>query len=563
MTAISPDLSRHARALAPDFQLEREIGRGGMGVVYLALDVRLDRQVAVKVLPDMLTESAPQRDRFLREARTAARLSNPNIVPIYRADEKDGVVFFVMRYVDGESLAERLVRRGTIPATEAASLLRDVALALDYAHGRSVVHRDIKPENIVIERGSEAPMVTDFGIARVMEAAPATATGQVLGTVHYMSPEQVLGEPLDGRSDLYSLGVVGFRALTGALPFNADTATAVLVSHVTKAPPKVLDVAPSVPPVLATIIDRCLMKDRDARFESGAAMAKAIDDAAVEIALHTEQIAQTPPVVSAREAEAVWKRAAELQAETGLQQSLRSPAQPLAPVTEEDRRSLTSGYRFGDVRDAAAEAGIPQRYVDRAASELGLATSAADATPSLALAEGTLKTNPWIGSPTNIFYEVEVPVEARMEDYELFVDMIRRKVGEPGNVSTLGRTLLWSVGDQQRKVQVTIAARAGRTTIRADERLKPLVGALFGGIVGGVGGGVGGGAGMPIGAKVFHSVGAGFGMFGAVVLGAFFFARRRFHSVRAERERDLRGLVDSLAEQVRRSGRASLPRSGA
>ncbi|MDQ6827996.1 MAG: serine/threonine protein kinase [Gemmatimonadota bacterium] len=559
MTSITPDLSRHARALAPDFQLEREIGRGGMGVVYLALDVRLDRHVAVKVLPDMLTESATIRDRFLREARTAARLSHPNIVPIYRADEKDGVVFFVMRYVDGESLAERIARRGTLPATEAASLLREVALALDYANGRSVVHRDIKPENIVIERGSEEPMVTDFGIARVMEAAPATATGQVLGTVHYMSPEQVLGEQLDGRSDLYSLGVVGFRALTGALPFNADTATAVLVSHVTKAAPKVLDVAPGVPPALAAIIDRCLMKDRDARFASGAEMAKAIDEAAGEIARHTAEIAQTPPVVSAREAEAVWKRAAELQAETGLQQSLRSPAQPLAPSTDEDRRSLTSGYKFENVRDAAAEAGIPQRYVDRAASDLGLAT-ATNAGSSLGFTVETPKQNIWAGSPMSIFYEVEVPFEASPEDYELFVDMIRRKVGEPSNVSTLGRTLLWSVGDQQRKLQLTIATRAGRTTIRADERLKPLAGALFGGIVGGVGGGVGSVLGVPLGAGALHSVFAGLGMFAAVVASALLFARRRFRVVRSKREADLRSVVDAIADQIRRSAQPTLPR---
>src|SRR5689334_9681271 len=212
-----------------------------MGVVYLGVDVKLDRPVAIKVLPEQLAGVPEVRERFLREARTAAKLSHPSIVPIYRADETDGVVFIDMAYVDGMSLAELLAAGASLPMIGLVRILRDVALALDYAHTHGVVHRDIKPENILVERETQRAWVTDFGIARLAEAKPLTATGQVLGTVHYMSPEQISGEPVDGRSDLYSLGVVGFRALTGRLPFDSDTASAVLVAHVIKPPPKVRD----------------------------------------------------------------------------------------------------------------------------------------------------------------------------------------------------------------------------------------------------------------------------------------------------------------------------------
>jgi len=267
-------------ALAGRYSLERELGRGGMGVVYLAREVRLDRPVAIKLLPPELAAIDTLRERFLREARTAARLSHPYIVPIHSVDEIDGFVFYVMAYVDGETLAQRVTDRGPLSPAEATRVLREVAWALAYAHAQGVVHRDIKPANILLERGTERAMVTDFGIARLAHASGETGIGELLGTPEYMSPEQASGESVDGRSDLYSLGVVGFFALTGGLPFSAATVQGVLVQHITKAAPALSTVARGIPASLARTIDRCLEKTPAARYPTGEALADALAPAA-------------------------------------------------------------------------------------------------------------------------------------------------------------------------------------------------------------------------------------------------------------------------------------------
>jgi serine/threonine-protein kinase len=277
------------RALAGEYSLERELGRGGMGIVYLARDVQLDRQVAIKVLPTSLASRAGLRERFMREARTAAGLSHPNIVPIHRVGEAGEFVFFVMAYIDGESLGQRLRERGPLTPAAAAKLLREVAWALAYAHGRGVVHRDVKPDNILIERETGRALVTDFGIAQIVSIATlgdashgsVTEPGQVMGTAHFMSPEQAANDPVDGRSDLYSLGVVGFLALSGRLPFHASSVPALLAKQLTEVPPPLAREAPVVPERLARAVDRCLRKDRDERFSSGEALAEALEPAAV------------------------------------------------------------------------------------------------------------------------------------------------------------------------------------------------------------------------------------------------------------------------------------------
>ena len=264
-------------ALAGEYSIQRELGRGGMGIVYLARDVQLDRDVAIKVLPTHMARTAESRERFVREARTAAGLSHPNIVPIHRVGEAGGFVFFVMSYVEGETLGERLRARGPLPPADTMRIMREVAWALAYAHGRGIVHRDVKPDNILLEAGTGRALVTDFGIAHVdTHDRPVTDPGKIMGTAHFMSPEQAASAPIDGRSDLYALGVVGYLAASGRLPFEASSVPALLVRQATEAPMSVLRAAPGLPPALGAAIDRCLLRDPGARFSDGEAMAAAL-----------------------------------------------------------------------------------------------------------------------------------------------------------------------------------------------------------------------------------------------------------------------------------------------
>ena len=251
-----------------------------MGVVLLARDLSLDRPVALKLLPTALAVQPVLRERFLREARTAAGLSHPHVVPIHAVEEHEGLAFIAMALVDGETLAERVRRTGPLPPREVARILREVAWALAYAHGRGIVHRDIKPDNIMIERGSGRALVTDFGIARPVERSSATdrltLEGQLLGTAAFMSPEQAAGEPVDGRSDLYSLGAVGFYLLSGRAPFDERTIEALLVARFTRAAPPVASARPDVPAALASVIDRCLARQPYDRYPSAEAVAEAL-----------------------------------------------------------------------------------------------------------------------------------------------------------------------------------------------------------------------------------------------------------------------------------------------
>jgi eukaryotic-like serine/threonine-protein kinase len=268
------------RSLTSSYELDREIGRGGMGIVYLARDRRLKRQVAIKLLPPELAFRSEIRTRFLREAETAAQLSHPNIVPIYSVDERDGLVYFVMAYVNGDTVASRLHARGPMPPDEVRNIMIQTANALAYAHERGVVHRDIKPDNILIDHEDERVMVTDFGIARaVTEGADArlTATGMAIGTPAYMSPEQSMGErEIDGRSDLYSLGIVAYQMLSGELPFTAQSTPALLVKHISERPPPVDERCPDAPRDLTRAIMLLLEKEPANRFPSAEALSTAL-----------------------------------------------------------------------------------------------------------------------------------------------------------------------------------------------------------------------------------------------------------------------------------------------
>ena len=275
---MDPLLDRVVAAVGDHYLIEGEVGRGGMAVVYRALDLRLNRHVAIKVLPPELAFNADVRTRFLREAQTAAQLGHPNVVPIFTVDERDGIVFFVMALIDGASLAELLSHDPMQPIAEVRRVLSEVADALAYAHGQGVVHRDIKPDNIIIERKTGRAVVTDFGIARAAAGEHRlTVTGVAVGTPAYMSPEQALGErDIDGRSDLYSLGVVGYQMLTGTPPFKAANTPAMLVKHVSEIPRPVRELRADVPPPLAAAIDRALAKKPDDRWSSAAAFRQAV-----------------------------------------------------------------------------------------------------------------------------------------------------------------------------------------------------------------------------------------------------------------------------------------------
>jgi len=277
LPAPSPELLAFQRALAGRYSIERELGRGGMGIVFLAREVALDRLVALKLLPPAVAARPGVKERFLREARTAARLSHPNIVQVYTVDEVGGFVFFAMAYVDGGTLGDRIRTRGPLSNSEAVRMLRDVSWALAHAHVQGIVHRDVKPDNILFDTATGRSLVTDFGIA--VAAADGDDSGhasQVVGTADFMSPEQAKGGAVDARSDLYSLACVGFLALSGKTPFEGPTASAILVKHVSEPAPSVLSAAPHAPPPVASALDRCLRKDPEQRFRGGDALADAL-----------------------------------------------------------------------------------------------------------------------------------------------------------------------------------------------------------------------------------------------------------------------------------------------
>ncbi|BAH40097.1 MAG TPA: serine/threonine protein kinase [Gemmatimonas aurantiaca] len=580
-----------ARAVAAEFRLLSEIGRGGMGVVYLAEDTRLLRRVAIKTLLPHMASDAQVRERFVRESRTAAGLSHPGIVPIFSAADQHGVVYFIMGYVHGESLADRLARSGPLPAREALLVTRQVADALAFAHAAGVVHRDIKAENVLIDQSGRA-VITDFGIARMGDAQPLTATGTVLGSVFYMSPEQVTAEALDGRSDLYALGVLLYHLLTGRFPYERSQASAVLVAHVTSPVPSLRDVLPDASSALDALVQRLLAKSPDQRTPSAGALLEQIDDvlhdrtpanlavlaprvpAAGVVASDRTAVAAVvvPPAVvpasrttptpsdaalSSAEAHQVWERAAALQAHTGVivpppEFLLRTPA---------DGEPLTRGYDVVVVKEAALEAGIDAKYVERALLERADAHSLALADrEAVTLQVGESQQRPpsiWMGAHNKLEFEATLDGEVPLDYFEEMVDEARRAVGEMVNVSVVGRTLTITTGGTRqrqgnvaRELQIQVAVRNGRTIIRAFEDLSPTWGGLFGG--------VGFGAGLGLSPLVFgltlkfahDPVMAAVGAVTAF-LSAHGLARAIFVHTSRKREQTLRDLVQRLARQAR------------
>jgi tRNA A-37 threonylcarbamoyl transferase component Bud32 len=275
-------LLQNLQAINERYQVERELGRGGMATVYLALDLRLHRQVALKVLRPELAASLG-KERFLREIEIAARLSHPHILPLSDSGETGGHLFYVMPYVEGESLRQRLESEGQLPVAEVIAIVRAVASALTYAHHHGVVHRDIKPENILLARDSEGgaphPVVADFGIARALDASGGerlTETGLALGTPAYMSPEQAASGRLDGRSDIYALGCLAYEMLAGQPPFVGATAQAILARHAVDPVPSLHTVRATIPASIEAAIERALAKVPADRFATADEFARAL-----------------------------------------------------------------------------------------------------------------------------------------------------------------------------------------------------------------------------------------------------------------------------------------------
>jgi eukaryotic-like serine/threonine-protein kinase len=274
--AVLPDNERLGR-----YQLEREIGRGAMGVVYLGRDTAINRMVAIKAIPLAAefsdAELVEARSRFFREAETAGRLNHPNIVTIYDVGEERGLAYIAMEYLKGRHLSEYAKSNNLLEPRKVLEIIGRTAEALGFAHKQQVVHRDIKPANLMYDPSSDVLKITDFGIAR-LSGAGSTRTGIVLGTPSFMSPEQLEGRTVTGHSDLFSLGVSLFQLLTGQLPFTADSMTG-LMQQIAEAPhPPLRAFRPDLPACVETVIDRALAKNPEARYDSGAQMAAALDD---------------------------------------------------------------------------------------------------------------------------------------------------------------------------------------------------------------------------------------------------------------------------------------------
>jgi serine/threonine protein kinase len=279
--------ARLQAALGAEYAVEGRLGSGGFAVVYLVRDVNLKRKLAVKVLSPDVISSHSVLERFKREAETVAQLSHPHIVPLHFIGNKEDLVYIVMQAIDGGSLADRIEKEKRLPIEEASRYFGEVASALAHAHKRGVVHRDIKPQNVLLDAESGRSLVTDFGIARTAEGGSLTATGMVVGTPTYLSPEQVTGEPSDHRADIYALGVMAYEMLSGEAPFTGATPTAVLMKRLAGPPQPLKERRPEVPSMLADLVDACLATDPNERLNNAADITRALTGASPVSGGHT------------------------------------------------------------------------------------------------------------------------------------------------------------------------------------------------------------------------------------------------------------------------------------
>ena len=448
---------RMDQALADRYRIERELGAGGMATVYLARDLKHDRPVALKVLrPELAVVLGGER--FLREIRITANLQHPHILPLLDSGEAGGFLYYAMPYVEGESLRERLRHAGPLPRDEVLSLTRQVASALDYAHGQGVIHRDVKPENILLHQGEA--VVADFGIARAVMSATSgealTRSGVPLGTPGYMSPEQAAGsQRLDVRTDVYGLGCVVYEMLVGGTPEMWPTEEAVRLGRFVDASAAHRERLDRLPGRLEQALVRALAVRPADRFASPVAFAEAL--AAV-----TEPSAPLPD----EEVRRVLARAAELQLE-----------QPTSP----------GALTLGQVEQIAAEVGIPPEHVRAALREREAAAGAVPAVRARAEVVPSDGAQALAGKSGVQFAEKRarvvrvVPREVTSAELESLVAEIQTTLGLVGHTSIVGRSLTWSPaaqGSGGRQIVVTVSSGGGGTEIRVEERID-LTGELF------------------------------------------------------------------------------------
>ncbi|HEY3475112.1 MAG TPA: serine/threonine-protein kinase, partial [Anaerolineales bacterium] len=318
------------------YQLKEELGQGGMATVYRAYDPMFEREVALKILKRESLKDVQVRERFERETKIIARLEHPAIVPVYDVGRDRDQLFFVMRYMAGGSLIER-IQRGSLSLAEIGHILQRIAAALDYAHSKGVIHRDVKPGNILFDEFENA-YISDFGIAKFAQGMPRLTHSGIIGTPTHMSPEQARGEEVDGRSDIYSLGVILFEILSGKTPFEATTPLGMAFKHAAEPPPHIRDINPNLPAGLEPIIDRVLAKNRNQRYASGADLADAFVATLAEPL--PPDISLATPIVPRAQTDA-RARAEEL---------------PSPPLTPSGRRSKSASWMVGGVILAAVAA---------------------------------------------------------------------------------------------------------------------------------------------------------------------------------------------------------------
>ncbi|MEO8451093.1 MAG: serine/threonine-protein kinase [Gemmatimonadota bacterium] len=499
-------------AVAGRYAVEAVIGRGGMATVYRARDLKHGRVVALKLLSRDLSATIGV-ERFLREIQIAARLQHPHVLLLIDSGEVDGLPYYVMPFVQGESLRVLIDRLGTLPPEQVVMLTAEVAGALDYAHREGLIHRDIKPENILLSEGHA--IVADFGVAKAISTAAErsiTRTGFPVGTVGYMSPEQAAGvTDLDQASDVFSLGCVVYEMLIGGPPgrwLSEDAGRVLRFLDAARDQRTRLDRLPgSVEQALA----KALLFRSEQRYQT-----------AGEFATELAAAFGTKPKYAESRVREIVRRAAELEATT---------------PTEAGALSL------GGIQQLAAQVGIPPAHVQAAASEVARS-------PGSSSSASVVKPNRFLGAPARIIVERMVEGETSEEDYPTLVDEIRMTIGSVGQTSTLGRSLAWRTvnppGQGSRTVHASVTPLSGRTRIRLEETLSPIAGGLFGGLMGAIGG-LSVPLSIALGLAEMHSVIAALMLLATGVGGSYGVARTLFRTIRQKREAELEQLADRLA----------------